>query len=428
MKTIIAAMLLACALISQGQSYQDSFRKADDNLIAFMASYPVDIRHAVLNLSQYPYLLVRINFLQKNASKSFQKMIGSYSQQEQINFYELSRYPELIHELVSQPAQSGINAEVLSRYPQEVRNVANAVFSTRWADLKAMDDLQQSCTSTMGKIIADIPFEVQSDFRKVIYRPEVMSMLIKKLDQVWILGELYKEDPKLITYKVDFLSTLFMAQAQKDLDDYKKQVAEDSQLQEELKKSAEDFAASVSSNEEQLLVNAASPLDKESNSNSLKSYSYWYGYPNWYANAMWYPQAFYYNSGYYVDSKGTLVINSFPSVNFAKWLYYPLSSEYFRKYTLQHKEFISRAITRQELYPADNNITSPQTLLAQIRKKATRHYYNHESAPITNFGYQSIQYRMQGSSPSYGWTGGYYRAICPIQNSTGATVGYYKRW
>jgi len=104
---------------SFAQSYQDSLKKDDDDIIASIAPYSSDVRDAILNISQYPQNIVKIERIQARTSQSFQDMVAAYPREEQEKYYELARYPELIHQLVDGPPKTLEQVKpTLANYPK----------------------------------------------------------------------------------------------------------------------------------------------------------------------------------------------------------------------------------------------------------------------------------------------------------------------
>jgi hypothetical protein len=367
---VFLALFLIQSIFSFSQSYQDSLKKDDDDIISSIAPYPEDVRNAILNVSQYSQKLVKIERIQARTSQSFQDLLSSYPREEQEKYYELSRYPELIHQLVDGPPQTLEQVKpTLTKYPQEVSAAVTALFPMHLADLTAMDKTYQSSQKALDDIIKDLPDAAQADFRKVIGMPEVMSLLTERIDLAVSLGDAYKNDPQGTKRKIDSLSNQINAQNQKDLEDYKKQVASDPKMQEEMKKSAQDFADSYSANGEaqgpsdavldQNQQQVSQPQDQQpqvvnnyygygGGNYNPNPYPYWFGYPSWYSYPMWYPQPLYYHTGFYIGVGGAIVVLGLPSRAYSGWFFnygyhrYPRYYNYCNTYYHAHAAFVNR--------------------------------------------------------------------------------------
>ncbi|MBS1486712.1 MAG: hypothetical protein JST43_03920 [Bacteroidetes bacterium] len=363
MKIIFLIGLMAASNLLCAQSYQDSLKKDDDDIVTSIAPYPQDVRSAILNVAQYSGKLIKIERIQSRTSQSFQDMLSPYPREEQEKFYELARYPELVHQLVDGPPKTSEQVKpLLSSYPQEVSTAVNAIFPMKLADLTAMDKTYQASQKSLDNILGDLPQNVQADFRKVIAMPEVMNLLTEHIDLTVSLGEAYKNDPAGTTRKLDSLSTSINAQNQKDLDDYKKQVANDPQMQEEMKKSAEDFADTQAADGQTSASqnNSGTATANQSgqpavvnnyyygNNYNPNPYAYWYGYPYWYNYPAWYPYPLYYHTGFYIGAGGAVVVVGLPSRAYSGWFFnygyqrYPHYYNFCNTYYSNRQVFVNR--------------------------------------------------------------------------------------
>jgi len=358
-KGLFFVLLFTSSIISFSQSYQDSLKKDDDDIIVSIAPYPPDVREAILNVSQYPQMIVKIERIQARTSQSFQDMVAAYPREEQEKYYELARYPDLIHQLVEgSPKTLEQVKPTLANYPKETADAVSSLFPMHLADLQAMDKTYQKSQEALNKITSDLPSDAQADFKKIISMPEVMNLLTERIDLVVSLGEAYKNSPTGTKQKLDEQSTEISAQNQKDLDDYKKQVESDPQMQDEMKKSAQDFADSYSANGEEqspsdAVLNQGQPQPTVVNNYYYGSnynpnpYPYWFGYPYWYDYAMWYPRPLYYHTGFYFGAGGSLVVIGLPSRAYSGWFFnygyhrYPHYYNYCNSFYSVHRLYVN---------------------------------------------------------------------------------------
>ncbi len=366
-KSLFIALSILSSTFSFAQSYQDSLKKDDDDIITSIAPYSADVRDAILNASQYSQKLVKIERIQARTSQSFQDLLASSTHEEQEKYYELGRYPDLIHQLVNGPPQTLDQVKpTLTSYPKEVSDAVSALYPMHLQELQSMDKIYQSSQKALEDIIKDLPSNVQGDFRKIVGMPEVMSLLTERIDLAVSLGDAYKNDPQGTKRRLDSLSTQINAQNQKDLDDYKKQVASDPQMQEEMKKSAQDFADSYSANGETqgpsdaALDQGQQPVQQQQDQSQPQvvnnyygsnydsnPYPYWFGYPSWYASPMWYPRPLYYHTGFYIGAGGAIVVLGLPSRAYSGWFFnygyqrYPRYYNYCNTYYNAHRTYVN---------------------------------------------------------------------------------------
>ncbi len=75
-----------------GQSDGNAPANGDRDIVSPIATYPTDLRSAVLDVAQYPQVLVKLERIQARSSQSFQDLISGYPREEQEKFYEVSRF------------------------------------------------------------------------------------------------------------------------------------------------------------------------------------------------------------------------------------------------------------------------------------------------------------------------------------------------
>src|SRR5258708_220508 len=197
-----------------------------------------------------------------------------------MKYYELGRYPDLVHQLVEDSPKTLEQVKpMLSNYPKEVADAVTDMYPMHLADLKSMDKTYQSSQKALHKITEDLPSDVQADFKKIVGKPEVMNLLTERIDLVVSLGEAYKNDPKGVKEKLDALSAQLNDQNQKDLAEYKEKLANNPKMQEEMKKSAQDFASGKGHDQQDQPTVENNNYGSNYNPNP---YPNWYGYPNCY--------------------------------------------------------------------------------------------------------------------------------------------------
>ena len=61
--------------------------------------------------------------LQKNSSQSFRDLVDKFSKEDQTNLWNMTRYPELISEIVTGEVKSKEELKLISKkYPQELES------------------------------------------------------------------------------------------------------------------------------------------------------------------------------------------------------------------------------------------------------------------------------------------------------------------
>ncbi|HMI65545.1 MAG TPA: hypothetical protein VK517_05890 [Cyclobacteriaceae bacterium] len=329
---------LSFCLSLQGQGLQDSLKRDEDDIVSSIAPYPADVREAILDISQYPQVLVKIERLQARTSQSFQDLIAAYPREVQENFYDLSRYPDLVSQLASSRKSADEVRSILSAYPQEVGVSVRDLYPSHLAELESMNRSYQQSQEALQATIRPLPEQAQADFNKVIGMPDVMNLLTDRIDLTVSLGEAYKSNPQAVRQNLASLNGQISEQNAKDLDDYKKQVASDPQLQEEMKKSSQDFANNYAETDD----DSPTVVNNYYNSNP---YPYWFGYPFWYPSPIWFPQPLYYHTGFYLGAGGNMVIVGLPSYAYSNWFFnsgyrtYPRIYQRYNAYYDVHRNY-----------------------------------------------------------------------------------------
>lgn len=340
-------MIMMMASLSFAQELVDSLSQDDGKIISSIAPYAADMRAAILDVSQYPQALVKLERTQARTSQSFLDLIANYPREEQKKFYQVARFPDLTNQLVSETKKNPDEVKLLLKdYPEIVQQQILGIYKDHYEDLVKINSIYQSSQTTLKKITAKYPELVQDDFKKVIGSPDVMSLLTHNIDLTVSLGEAYRNDPSGVTEQLDNLNKQLTEQNATDLADYKAAIEKDPKLQAEMKKAADEFA-------QQYDQGNTSPTDAGNNYYDSYPYSYWYGYPYWYSSPMWYPTPFYYQTGFYYGPGGGLVIAGLPSLFYANWFFgfgysrYPgLYNHYNTYYNLHRTDIVNRNVYR----------------------------------------------------------------------------------
>ena len=336
---VSAFICFSCEI--QAQSYTDSLAQDNHDILSSIAPYPEDVRSAILDVSQYPQALVKLERVQARSSQSFEDMISSYRREDQEKLYEISRFPDLISEATrnGKIGQAEMKS-LLKDFPTESQTRILQIYSTNYDDVVKMHALYQSSQDALQKIMASYPSSVQSDFKKVVDMPEVINLLTENIDLTVSLGDEYKANPNGIRQQLDAMNTQLTGKNKEDLDAYKKEVEGDPKLQDEMKRAATDFSASYD--------HPDNPNYVANNYYDNYPYPYWFSYPYWYNTPMWYPRPMYYHTGFYYGVGGNMVIVGLPSRMYSGWFYgrgyrrYPYLYNHYNTYYSFHRNNVYR--------------------------------------------------------------------------------------
>jgi len=332
----VVGLLLLFRPVS-GQALLDSLSQDDHDIVSSIAPYTPEMRAAILDVSQYPQVLVKLERIQARTSQSFQDLIAAYPRSEQEKFYQASRFPELIGKLADLGAQHESKAKSLVKdYPEGVQQPVLDVYRDHFDDLAKINGFYQSSQSAMDDITAHYATQVRADFDKVVANPDVMSLLTDNINLTVSLGEDYKTNPAGVEQYLDSLHSQIDEQNAKDLADYKQSVASDPKLQSEMKNAADEYA-------QQYDQSGTNPSAMNSNYYGSAPYPYWFGYPYWYGSPLWYPSPLYYQTGFYYGAGGALVVVGLPSFYYANWFFgrgyrrYPMLYRHYNTYYNLHR-------------------------------------------------------------------------------------------
>ncbi|HEY9049106.1 MAG TPA: hypothetical protein VIN08_24565 [Ohtaekwangia sp.] len=335
---IVVFLLLATLMLvrtARSQSFMDSLAREDHEISSSIAPYPADVRAAILDASQYPQVLVKLERLQARTSQSFQDLVSGYSREDQQVLYQASRYPDVVTQLVNAGANASQAGSIVKTVPDEAQKDILAAYNNHYKDLSRMNDLYQSSENSMQKVIAKYPDNVQQSFRRIVSMPDVMTLLTDNIDVTVGLGEAYQADPNGVKQQLDSLHDQLQQQNDKDLAAYKNEVDNDPKLQAEMKKAADEFATQYNQPD--------NPTYVANNYYDNTPYPYWFGYPYWYTSAMWYPQPLYFQTGFYYGPSGNIIVCGLPSHLYANWFFgfgytrYPAMYRSYHTYYDMHR-------------------------------------------------------------------------------------------
>ncbi|HTH56763.1 MAG TPA: hypothetical protein VL728_12010 [Cyclobacteriaceae bacterium] len=339
---------------ASGQSYLETLAKEDREIVSSIAPYREAIRTAVLDISQYPQALVKLERIQAKSSQSFKDLVSGCSKADQTNFYDISRYPEILKLLVREGRKSPQEARfTVIDLPAGSQARILKFYESHFKVLQIMDQMLLSSQIAFKKIISVYPPDTQDDFLKIISKPDIMNLLTDNIDLTLSLGEAYKANPHEVSLQLDSLHNQLTNQDEKDLSDYEAAIDADPKMQEEMKGAASDFSASYAQGSN---LNTSNDINQNSqqiaSQETLTDYSdynpfpYWFGYPYWYNAPMWYPMPYYYNTGFYYGLGGSMVVVGLPSHFYANWFFnsgfhnYPLLYRHYNTYYKMHRKNI----------------------------------------------------------------------------------------
>ncbi|MGD0711841.1 MAG: hypothetical protein ABR968_11765, partial [Bacteroidales bacterium] len=329
MKKIIFINILAVLAIlcinnesfaqQQTQTTKHSTRE-DSAAFNALVLYPDSIRLDIFEVCEYPAAIVNIASLQKNSSSGFSDAIGSYSKEEQEDFWNLSRYNGLISDLAQGGKKSKEEiAKILVNYPEEIHETALKYGEKYYETLKKLDDMQTQTNTQFDQILSEYPPVTQHAIKVLTQYPEIVSLLNDHLSLTVRIGDHFRRDSVGVIHRMDSLNLAEVRQNAEDAATWKQNIQQDPQEANDLKSAATDYAKSNGYTQEEI---NETPSPEYITTYVCYPYPYWFGYPSWYPYSYWYPYPYWYDCGFYYDPYGNLVYIGYPSYYFTNWYFY----------------------------------------------------------------------------------------------------------
>lgn len=320
--------------------------ESDQAAIEALVMYPKDTRMTILEVIQYPAILIKLEGLQAQSSASFQETIKPYSQDEKSMIYDLSRYPGLISRLslASEVGEKNIRS-ILADYPEIIHQRAKIAFTKYGALLSEIDSIQKEAEGAFKNLLKAYPDKIQAAFSDLVELPEVLSLLTENIRLTILVSDLYQKEPNYLLEQMDSLNLAIAEANTKELEDWQKSVADSPEVISDLKNASEAFSTEYDYDDKYYEYDDIYYKDKEEKYVLEQyfhyNYPYWFGYPSWYYYPRWRPYPFWYESGFYTVVDGGIVIHRLPSFYFTNWYfhrpyhhyYYPHLSRHFVRHT-----------------------------------------------------------------------------------------------
>jgi hypothetical protein len=448
---LVTAILVTASLAGYGQGDQDNDqqqyhnqqpngnagRQAEQSITPMVAQYDEEVRSHILVATQYPEVLQKLAQIRDNTSRSFQETIQGYSQKKQNWFYEISRYPGLMHDLATLPrkqSQEQINGLVanIPNASEDLKEAAWKLYKNHYSELVAVDNLNQEAISAFEEMVRPLNSDAQNAFRALQDMPDVLSILNDHSDLTARLGEKFRDDPDGTRQELAELHNKQEAESKQDLANYQRDLSQDPQAQQEYNQAQQEYASA------QKGYSYPAPTGDKVVNIYTNPYPYWFGYPYWYGSPVWYPRAYGFGGGLYYG----MGLYGYPSFGFSTWFFnggyrryphlYRTYGNYYRNNYLSRGRYLSPRSygfsgAAERHYSTGRGYTRPNYLSSPGRM------YNQASGRIYNLNRGNSQGRTysQGfrSVPSYGSRsyGGGSRSFSPSYGGGFSRGGGYSR-
>ncbi len=345
---LLAAFLALAPLTARGAaaSVLEDIDEDDREAVEALALYPEDVRDNALRAATEPGVLERLQALQDDSQDEFRELLDPYSQDDQEQLFELSRYPDLIDDIARGGKKSRSElATIAARYPEDVREAAVRQGSERHHVVSRMSALLEDFDQRFDGLVEDLSPSDRDAFRALLRTPELLSLLSEHMNMTVVLGKAYEDDPAEARGALSDLNLEVARRNAEEADDWKRSVDSDPDLRRDYEAASADYQRDTGYSAYQgprTVVNV-----------SFNPYPYWFGYPWWYPVSYtyydpwywWYPRRSWGHCGYSYGPRvafygGPIWRPWYPTYHFSSWYFshghhharYPYFSDHFVSY------------------------------------------------------------------------------------------------
>lgn len=360
---IIVVTGIKCRAQDDGRSLLRQVIHENQEAVDAIAMYPTETRKIIFQACEYPEVIAKLNAMQKNSQDTFEKLISSFSKEEQEKIWNMTRYDGLFSDLTAKPKMSDDEIDnILVNYPEEIHKTALDERKNNYDLLVQIDKMNKSYNSDFELLLSDYPPEVMNTFREMIKMPEVLDILFDHMQYTVVVGDYYKKNPGRVIHKTDSLNQVLTQKNAQEADDWKQSMNDNPQAREEYTHAAQEYARDNGYQPED--YNA--PLTPDVTNYNSYPFNWWFGYPSWYPYDYWNPYPYWYDWGFYFGPGGRIIFFGLPSAYFMEWyFYYPehcshypeLSNHYYNYYGRHRGSMNSNSISHSVNDWRDRNKT-----------------------------------------------------------------------
>jgi hypothetical protein len=338
MRNSLRFWLTGISILAVGLSF--SFAQSDKALLRELAQdnkksiealvlYPEDDRLAILEATRHPEVLIKIKSLQNKTSAAFRTLIEDYPQTTQSLFFDFSRYPGLIENVVARHDDRNEVRRLVQVFPADDRDDAVDLVGRHWMTFARINELNQTTQRAFDALVATYPTTAQQAFRRLLDLPEVVDILNEDMRFTVLVGDVYHDDPAWVIHKMDSLNRAVARDHAQELDNWKQTLEQDPQTRDEMTAAAHEYADEFGYGwSDRPNPDAYDPYP-------YYHYPYWFGYPWWEPYPHWWPTPYWWNWGcsFYPNS---IVVVYLPSYHFMHWYFdHPRHHEHYNHLSAQ---------------------------------------------------------------------------------------------
>ncbi len=296
--------------------------EADRKALETIAGHTEPMRDAVLRASLHVDALVETQRIQEQSSASFQERIGKLDKKQQEQVWNLVREPGLLDELATEKPLSRSQLDAIAKRHPESLAPAIRTFGAKQHDLLTdVARIHRRANERFDAAISDLDGDTQQAFRELVDQPELLSVLVRRVNLVVRLGDSYRESPDATRR---YLSALAQDVAKRNAaaeKEWKERIENDPKAAAELEESARAYAEENGYDYDEL----TRPEVRSRVVVVVNPYPFWFGYPIWYSDLYLYPYGWWYPYppyfGYYRHHHH-YVWWGLPSFSFMHWFYF----------------------------------------------------------------------------------------------------------
>jgi hypothetical protein len=318
----------------------NSFAQTDKEILKELATeeqeavnalvlYPEDTRLSILNATQYPEALIKMENIQAQTSEAFKSLMQAYPKNTQEMVWDLTRYPDLITRLVATNQRSNAAVDqVLKDYPEVIHPRAREAVVDHFQLLVSVNELNQMAESAFTTLLDQYPLQARGHLRELIALPEVLTILMDNIRLTVLVGDLYKKEPVWLLHKIDSVSLVVARQNAEELEEWKESLENDPEALANLEASSNSFTDEYTYDDDEYYdYYLDDQYDDERSDKVIVNYynyhyPYWFGYPYWYEYPRWRVYPYWYDWGFYYSPQHTIIVVGMPSYHFTYWYFH----------------------------------------------------------------------------------------------------------
>ncbi|MBW2374170.1 MAG: DUF3300 domain-containing protein, partial [Deltaproteobacteria bacterium] len=321
-----AALALAALLLTAAPAPGTpigALDEADRAAVEALALYDeATTRHALQAVTEADVLSDVVR-QQERSSERFRQLLSSYQRDVQEQLFEITRYPELIAQIVEGGPKSSDELEAIAApYPEEARAAALAAGSSHWKVLARIDALLRDEAAWLEERIAHLPEAKREAFRGLVATPELMALLAENTALAVLLGDAYEREPETVLAWLAEVRHQAEQQSAEEAREFAQGVEDNPEL-------AGEFEAATSAYQQETGYSAYQPTVVHNTFVNVRPYSYWVGYPWWYDVSYgyyapwyyWYPRPYLALGGFHFGPR-LLVSFGLPHGGFWGWFFH----------------------------------------------------------------------------------------------------------